>query len=75
MKVFKINKKEFIVATIYSIVLIAVVIMPIFVPKLVGNYLCGIGTGLTVPLLLGFTRMNHDKNPIEIIEIPEGKEN
>ena len=74
MKVFKINKKEFIVAIIMSVVMTALIIISFFVSEKLATYLRGILVGFTFPLFFGVTTLNRDKVPIEVIEIPEEKE-
>ena len=74
MKVFKINKKEFIVAIIMSVVMTALIIISFFVSEKLATYLRGILVGFSFPLIFGITTINRDKVPIEVIEIPEEKE-
>ena len=74
MKVFKINKKEFIVAIIMSVVMTALIIISFFVSEKLATYLRGILVGFSFPLIFGITTINRDKAPIEVIEIKEEKE-
>ena len=74
MKVFKINKKEFIVAIIMSVVMTALIIISFFVSEKLATYLRGILVGFSFPLFFGITTVNRDKAPIEVIEIKEEKE-
>jgi len=74
MKVFKINKKEFIIAVVMTVILSALAITSFFVSEKLATYLRGILVGFTFPLFFGVTTLNRDKVPIEVIEIPEEKE-
>ena len=71
MKVFKINKKEFIIAVVMTVILSALVITSFFVSESLATYLRGILVGFSFPLIFGITTINRDKTPFEIIEIPE----
>ena len=74
MKVFKINKKEFIITAVMTVILTALVITSFFVSEKLATYLRGILVGFSFPLIFGITTINRDKVPIEVIEIPEEKE-